>query len=111
MVHMFSEQLDLVDAIRRREQGMAEVEAHSDSEYRYRLIGAIEVLAASAREFTADEARKIAGDPPPTTHPNIAGALFNAAAKAGTIRMVGYGLSTRPQGHGNLVRRWIGVKP
>ena len=37
-------QLDLVEAIRRREQGMAEVEAHSDKEYRYRLISAIETL-------------------------------------------------------------------
>lgn len=106
---MIAEQLDLVEAIRRREQGMAEVEAHSDAEYRYRLIGAIEQLARSGREFTADDARHLAGDPPSTTHPNIAGALFSAAAKSGTIRMVGYGLSSRPQGHANLVRRWIGV--
>lgn len=102
------EQLDLVEAIRRREQGIAEVEAHSDAEYRYRLIRAIQILADGGQEFTADDCRRIAGDPPATTHPNIAGALFNAAAKQGLIRMVGYGLSSRPQGHGNLVRRWIG---
>lgn len=108
---MIAEQLDLVEAIRRREQGMAAVEAHSDAEYRYRLIGAIEVLAASGREFTADEARRIAGDPPETTHPNIAGALFNAAAKTGIIRMVGYGTSERPRGHGNTVRIWVGAAP
>lgn len=111
LARTFPEQMDLIEALRLCEEGIAAVESHASKEYRCKLIGAIEVLIERGGEFTADDVRQIAGDPPATTHPNIAGAIVNRAARDGIIRMVGYGISSRPQGHGNLVRRWIGLKP
>lgn len=110
-------QLDLLEygaqeALRQRELGMGQVLYATDTEYRDRLLGAIEILAIHGDCFTADDARAIAGDPPADVHPNLAGAVFNAAAKAGIIRFVGeYALSARVVGHGNLLRVWRGVRP
>lgn len=97
------------EALRRRDVGMAEV-LDSDTEYRDRLLGCIEILAMHGDPFTADDARAMVGDPPAHVHPNLAGAVFNAAARAGIIRFEGvYALSTRIVGHGNLLRVWRGV--
>jgi len=111
-----SPQLDLLEyaaqeALRQRDLGIDRVLYASDTEYRDRLLGAIEILAIHGDPFTADDARAIAGDPPADVHPNLAGAVFNAAAKAGIIRFVGeYALSTRVIGHRNLIRVWKGVQ-
>jgi hypothetical protein len=109
-------QLDLLtqgteQALKRREDGMALTLGNDlNAQYRELLLCAIEVLAAKGDPFSADDARAIAGDPPRFTHPNVAGAVFNAAARAGIIRMVGVGISRRAVGHGNLTRLWTGTK-
>lgn len=100
-----------VEAIRRRNEGMETTLSNDlNAGYRELLLCAIEVLAAKGEPFSADDARAIAGDPPRFTHPNVAGACFNAAARAGIIRMVGVGISRRAVGHGNLTRLWMGSK-
>jgi hypothetical protein len=108
------EQLDLlasgtIEALRRREEGMAVAYGNDlNAEYRDRLLGAIEILAIKGEPFCADDARALIGDPPRHVHPNLAGAVFNAAAKAGLIQMVGFAISRRAVGNGNLIRTWKG---
>ncbi|HXI95538.1 MAG TPA: hypothetical protein VNG04_05400, partial [Candidatus Acidoferrum sp.] len=98
------------EALRRREEGM-EIAWGNDlnATYRDRLLGAIEILAIHGAPFCADDARDLIGDPPRAVHPNIAGSVFNAAAKVGLIRFVGYTISRRPCGNGNLIRVWQGI--
>jgi hypothetical protein len=40
----------------------------------------------------------------------LVGARFNAAAKAGVIRRIGYVSSTKQNTHGHPVAQWIGVQ-
>jgi len=104
------QQMDIFEAIRQRDEGIAQVIEASDPDYRDKLITAIEDLAGRNTVFTGDDVRELAGDPPVGTHPNIAGAIFKQAAAAGLIKTVGFGCSRRVKGHGNLVRLWRGVR-
>lgn len=90
------------------ERGMEQAERNADADWRWAMEQAIRQLAASGRHFSADDARRIAGDPPIGTHPNSAGAVFNRMARQGVIRMVGYTRSARVVGRGNTVREWVG---
>lgn len=101
-------QMDLVEAIRQRELGMERV-LDPKSQYRTAVEAAIKILAMAGQEFSSDDVRELAGDPPHDVSTNTTGALFSAAAKAGLIQHVGYRISARVKGHGNLVRVWIGV--
>ena len=96
-------------AMQARELGL-ELVLDRRSEYRSRLEKAIKWFAEDGIEFTADDVRAMCGDPPKGVSTNVTGALFAAAAKAGLIHMTGYGISSRVQGHGNLTRRWVGVR-
>lgn len=102
-------QMDLVEAIHQRELGM-ERALDTKSEYRTSVEAAIKILAIAGREFSSDDVRELVGDPPHNVSTNTTGALFSAAAKAGIIRKVGYDISKRVVGHGNLVRLWIGCR-
>jgi len=101
-------QLTLDDAMRARDEGIAQVLENSDGDYRNRYLEAIQLLAARKRVFTADDCRALAGNPPASTHPNLSGALFQQAARAGLIRTVGFVKSPRTVGHANWLRSWIG---
>jgi len=103
-----SAQLDIFEAIRQRDEGVAQVIESSPAEYRDKLIAAIEALASKREPFTSDDVRELAGDPPAGTHPNIAGAIFQQVVKAGMIRTVGFACSRRVKGHSNVVRLWKG---
>ena len=65
---------------------------------------AIRTLAASGREFSANEARTLHG----VTGP-VVGAAFTAARKAGLIRAIGFTTSDEPGTHAHPVRTWLGV--
>lgn len=104
------QQLDIFEALRARDAGIAQAYRNADEGYSNRLFRAIEVLAASGANFTSDDARALAGDPPSTTSPNVAGAIFNAAAKAGLIEAVGFARSVRVVGHNNRVLLWKGCQ-
>jgi hypothetical protein len=99
--------MDLLESMRQRNIGM-ELVLERQSDYRQKIEAAIRWFAEDGQEFTADDVRALIGDPPRGVSSNLTGALFNAASKAGVIRMVGYGISARVQGHGNLQRRWVG---
>ncbi len=101
-------QMDLVEAIHQRELGM-ERALDPKGEYRSAVEAAIKILAMAGDEFSSDDVRDIVGDPPRGVSTNLTGALFNVAAKAGLIQHVGYMISARVKGHGNLVRTWRGV--
>ncbi len=102
-------QLDLLVAIRRRDSGMDQVLDNDRSEYRQALDLAIDRLAASGREFCSDDLRAIAGDPPPSTHFNVTGAVVAAAIRGGRLKVVGFTRSARVQGHANRVCLLRGV--
>ena len=100
-------QLDFLAARVARDQGLERV-LERKSSYRWRLENAIDELARTGTPFTADHIRNLAGDPPADISTNLVGAVVNAAAKAGTIRAVGFTYSARVKGHKNVVRSWVG---
>lgn len=90
---------------RRKAEGMALADAAEPGFWKDRADAAIKALAAEQREFTAEDVRKLAGDP---THANAMGARFSAAAKAGIITYVKHRKSTRPSLHACKVAVWVG---
>ena len=55
-------------------------------------------------EFTAEDIREKAGDPPGS--PNALGALLHALEAEGKIRVVGFRRSARPSSHGRRILVW-----
>lgn len=75
------------------------------------LREALGTLIDSREPFTADDVRRLAGDPD-AHHPNVLPALFAGAARAGHIRQVGPAFrATRRSRNGGLCRRWQAVYP
>lgn len=75
--------------------------------WRVAAEAAIDRLAATGRQFTADDVRDRVGGPP--GHHNALGGVFIAAARRGQIRPVGYRASDRRQAHRRPIRTWVGV--
>lgn len=71
-----------------------------------RASKAIAQLAKLGRPFDAGDVRAWAG---PFESPNVIGAAFSAARKAGLIRSAGVTTSRAVSRHGGLVRLWQGV--
>lgn len=94
--------LDLAAAM----AGAEQADANADSWWRDGALRAVEHLASTGREFTADDLRDL-GVPEPDNSARW-GALFLAAARAGTVVCVGARRSTRGPRHGSLVRVWRG---
>lgn len=65
-------------------------------------------LAATGREFTAEDLRERVGHPL-GSHDNSMGPLFGAAARRGEIVHVGYQQATRPEAHARILRVWRGA--
>lgn len=103
-------QLDIFEAIARREAGQDLAIASADTDYRERLTAAIKVLAARGESFCSDDIRSLAGDPPDGESPNLVGALVNHALRAGLIHTIRWTRSARVVGHGNLVGLYVGVQ-
>lgn len=77
--------------------------------WRANAMDALEQLAASGCEFTADDVRHAGvGEPP---HPNYWGALFLAAQTQKVIRKVGVAPSRNRRSHASAVFRWVGTAP
>ena len=104
--------LDFNAAQQAAQRGMARAMPKEEELWRFNYEFVISQLASQGREFTADDIRRIVGDPPAWVHPNAAGALVNRMAKvwvgpAGErLKVVGYAKSSRVCGHGNLQRIW-----
>ena len=87
-------------AILGRDAGMARATAaHPDDAAR--VDAAIRQLAARGGEFSSNDARRLHSVKGP-----VVGARFNAAAKAGLIRRIGYVRSTEPGTHAHPVALW-----
>lgn len=67
-----------------------------------KVDAAIRQLAATGREFSSNEARRLHGVAGP-----VVGARFTAARKAGVIRATGFTTSTDPGTHAHPVRTWV----
>jgi hypothetical protein len=78
-----------------------------DRDWSDAALDAITRLAASGRQFDADDVRDLVGEPP---SPAAMGAAFRAAARARLIRCVGFETSSRITRHGGLQRVWEGVR-
>ena len=90
---------------RRKSEGMALADAAEPQAWRDAADAAIRILAASGREFGANEVRDLVGDP---THSNAMGAAFSRANKAGLIKYLRHAPSNRPQLHRCAIRVWVG---
>lgn len=101
---MIGEQATLGDAL--KEQGMAAADGAADLVWRAAVDDAILTLAVTGGEFTAEDVRAIAGDPP--DHPNALGARFSSAAKRGEIVRVGFRIATRASRHSHPIAVWRG---
>lgn len=97
------ERKDLDRAIRLRDRGQSIASAAHPDE-RAKVDAAIRKLAATGREFSANECRGLHNVAGP-----VVGAAFTAARKAGVIRAVGFTTSTDPGTHAHPVRVWQGV--
>lgn len=60
-------------------------------------------LCLADANFTADDVRAAAGDPPT---PNCLGAVIRLAYKNGLIEPAGFGVATRPSRHASILRLW-----
>lgn len=87
--------------------GMTLADQAASDDWKDRWDAAIVALAAMGEEFCADDVREIAG--PPTDHPNACGARFQAAARSGLIRPVGYRKSARDVLHAHPIALWVGT--
>ena len=67
---------------------------------------AIEVLAQTRTVFSADNLVAIVGPPP---IPNMLGAVFLSASRAGLIVCTGFRPAQRPTAHARMQRTWIGT--
>jgi hypothetical protein len=108
------QQLDILEAIARREAGQDLVIEHADTNYQERLTAAIKVLAAGGETFCSDDIRAMAGETPAGCSPNLVGALVNHALRSGLIHTLGFTRSGRVVGHGNRVNllqgRYVGMQ-
>ena len=78
----------------------------ADPEGFARASNAISALAKLGHPFDASDIRAWAG---PFQSPNVIGAAFSTARKAGLIRSAGVTTSKATSRHGGLVRLWEGV--
>lgn len=91
----------------RAEAGMQTAEHAVDTRWRLAAEVALARLAATGREFDADDLRDIVG--PPLGAPSAIGAVFNHASKQKLITHVGWRTSRRPEAHARPLRTWRGV--
>lgn len=67
--------------------------------------GMIDRLISERESFTSEDLRALAGDPPTAA---AMGAVFNAAARQGKIRRIGFDQATRTTSHATMIGRWTG---
>jgi D-arabinose 1-dehydrogenase-like Zn-dependent alcohol dehydrogenase len=86
--------------------GMAQADAAEHEAWKTKADAAIDQLAKSGKDFTAEDVRAIAGDP---SRPNAFGARIQAAKRDGTIVRVGYRASQRASLHAHPIAVWRGA--
>ena len=78
--------------------------------YREAIEAALDGLAASGIEFTADDvAERLPQDVRDHAAPSLVSAVFSVYSRQKRIECVGLGTSSRRSRHAGAVRRWIGA--
>lgn len=78
--------------------------------HREAIEAALDGLAASGAEFTADDLQlALDEDTRRLAPPNLISAVIAVASRHSRIVHVGYGTSTRPARHRGVLRKWIGA--
>lgn len=90
-----------------RDQGVAQVDANTDPDWKALVDRVIAQLAATGQPFTADDVR--AQGVPEPAQPQAWGSRFLAAARAGHIRRIGYQPSRRASVHAHPIAVWQGA--
>lgn len=91
-----------------RDDGVSRVDANTPDDWKSAVQMQIAKLAATGQPFTAENVRRVVGDPP--NHPNAMGAQFISACRANVIEKVGYVNPARPTRHASVIALWIGKK-
>jgi hypothetical protein len=99
--------VDLFTAVELRDAGMALADEAEPDAWKLAADLAIEILARWPESFTAEDVRRLAGDP---LHPNAMGPRLQAAARANVIREVGYTTGERPLSRARVLRVYRGVQ-
>jgi hypothetical protein len=89
-----------------RDNGMAAVESATPDDWKDRADSVIRACAASGRDFTAEDVRTWAGDPP---RPNAIGARFMAALKSRIIERTGWVRAKRAEAHARAIPVYRGT--
>jgi hypothetical protein len=92
-----------------RDAGVESVTEHTPGYWRSACDRAILEFARKREPFTAEDVRRIVGDPP--NHPNAMGARFLEAVRSGVIRRVDRATPARPSRHASSFSLWVGVAP
>lgn len=85
-----------------KSEALASVNAAASDDDRARIDAAILAVASRGGVFSANDVRPLLAD----AHGPLIGARFNALARAGRIRRVGYEPSTKGNTHGHEVKTW-----
>lgn len=92
----------VLDAKARKRFVLGRVNRNAKPEHRQRIDAAIRQAASTGNPFSANDIRRGLDDIPGP----LIGARFNAAARAGVIRHVGYEASTKGNTHGHDIKLW-----
>jgi hypothetical protein len=94
----------------RKASGQAKAFSHLDPAYLAMFEKALIDLIESRHGFTIDDLTEKIGLPFESGKNNSIGALITRAAKDGLIEKAGFATARRPESHGRIVHRWIGVR-
>jgi hypothetical protein len=94
----------------RKSAGQSQAFAHVDPEYLAMFSKALRELIESRHGFTIDDVVEKIGLPFESGKNNSIGALITRAASEGLIEKCGFSTARRPESHGRIIHRWIGVK-
>jgi hypothetical protein len=91
-----------------RDEGINRVVAHTPEEFKIKVRQAAFQLAKIPRLFTAEDIRKITGDPP--NHYKAMGGLVFGLVTSGLIKKVGFTQARRTSSHACLLQTYVGAQ-
>jgi hypothetical protein len=94
----------------RKSAGQSQAFAHVDPAYLVMFGKALRELIESRHGFTIDDVVEKIGLPFESGKNNSIGALITRAAADGLIEKAGFATARRPESHGRIIHRWIGVR-
>jgi len=90
-----------------RDSGIQSVVQHTPEEYKQKFVDAIKTFARGEL-ITAEDVRRVAGNPPPEVHYNCFGGLMRRAASQGLIKWTPETeTAKRPGMHATRLSLWV----